>query len=119
MSPQNAAPSGVLFALAGSATEAAEPLNAPQPVRPTCSTAPEVNVTARQVLPTTTCAADASVRRTTAPSGMPDGHAWLSTQFAPATKSCPRVSATESGFEQPDASLICPLTWMKSPARTS
>src|ERR1700691_3631361 len=109
MSPQNASPSGVLSAVLGSETEATEPLSAPQPVRPTCSTAPEVNVTAPHVLPTATWAAEVFERCTTAPSWIPDGQAWLSRQFAPTTKSCSRVSATESGFKHPGASLICPL----------
>src|SRR5271157_6081076 len=52
ISPQNATPSGVLFATLGSVTVALAPL-----------------------LPTAICAAEGSVRPTTPPSTWPDGHA--------------------------------------------
>src|SRR6185437_8960598 len=110
ISPQKASPSGVLFAVLGSAIGAAPPLSAPVRVRPTCRRDPDVIVTAPQVLPTAICAAEGSARWTAAPSRAPDGHVWLSTHAAPATKSSPPARASESGLRQPGASGTCRLT---------
>src|SRR5271155_5073345 len=60
-SSQNAAPSGVLLAVLGSATAALDPLSAPSQLRGNCRREPEVMVTAAQSLPTAICAAEGSV----------------------------------------------------------
>src|ERR1700733_7217225 len=73
-SSQNAAPSGVLFAVLGSVTGSLVPLSAPSCLRNSCRTDPEVSVTAAHCLPTAICAAEGSVSLTTAPSTLPDGH---------------------------------------------
>src|SRR5580692_6625824 len=53
ISPQNAAPRGVLFASVGSVMVVVAPLSAPPScVSGSCMTDPDVNVTAAQVLPT-------------------------------------------------------------------
>src|SRR6267378_1300617 len=52
ISPQKAAPSGVLFAVLGSATGVLAPPSAPSR-RGSCRTDPDLSVTAAQLLPTT------------------------------------------------------------------
>src|ERR1700690_2707900 len=74
-SSQNAAPSGVLSAVLGSATAALDPLSAPSHLSGSCRRDPEVMVTAAQSLPTAIWAAEGSVSATTAPSMWPDGQA--------------------------------------------
>ena len=118
ISPQNAAPRGVLFASAGSVTGKLIPLSPPRKLSGSCRTDPDFIVTAAQLLPTTICPADASASLT-APSALPEGHAWLSAQLAPATKRWSSVSATEPGFVQSFANMIVRPTVTKSPARTS
>src|SRR4029077_10290463 len=117
MSFQNAAPSGVLFAVLGSVRALLVPVSAPCWLSGSCSTDPDVIVSAAQSVPTAICAAEESLRLTTVPSKFPFGHAWLSAQFVPATKSCSLVSATESGFAHPGASLIVRRTLIESPRR--
>src|ERR1017187_2670201 len=75
MSPQNASPSGTVLALLGSMTVAIAPLRSPSCARGSCRTEPDVKVTAAQLFPTAICAAEGSVRPTTPPSTVPDGHA--------------------------------------------
>src|SRR5438309_4477384 len=75
ISPQNAAPSGVLFAMAGSVTGEVAPPSAPSCLRGSCRRDPDFRVTAAQLLPTTICAAEASVSATAASSTPPAGHA--------------------------------------------
>src|SRR5215472_4178461 len=68
-SPQNAAPSGVLFASSGNVIVVFEPSRAPSwPERPSWRTEPDFMVTAAQVLPATICAAELSDSGTTLPS---------------------------------------------------
>jgi hypothetical protein len=52
ISPQKAAPSGVLFAVLGRVTAELDPLSAPPHLRGSCKRTPEVMVTAAQSLPT-------------------------------------------------------------------
>ena len=73
ISPQKAAPSGVLFAVLGSVTGVLAPPSAPS-WRGSCRTDPDLSVTAAQLLPTTICAAEGSVSPM-APSTPPVGHA--------------------------------------------
>src|SRR5882762_2833084 len=60
ISPQKAAPSGVLFAVLGSVTGVLAPPSAPS-WRGSCRTDPDLSVTAAQLLPTTICAAEGSI----------------------------------------------------------
>src|SRR5580658_4178217 len=85
--PQNASPSGTMSASLGSAIELLSPFSTPSScVSGSCSSFPELIVTAAHLLPTAICAAEGSERLTTGPSTKPQGHAWLSAQFAPTTK---------------------------------
>src|SRR3974390_1212200 len=80
-SPQNAAPSGVLFASSGRVMVVLDPLSPPScPERPNWRTEPDFMVTAAQVLPATTWAAELSESVTTLPSRCPEGQEWLSAQ---------------------------------------
>src|SRR5208283_763652 len=73
---QKAAPRGVLFALLGRVMEVLVPVSAPSScVSGSCRTDPDFSVTAAQVSPATICAAEGSVRPTTVPSTLPEGHA--------------------------------------------
>src|SRR6478672_7825429 len=100
MFPQNAAPRGVSLALAGSVTGMLEPLSAPLAESGNRRTEPDFNVTAAQLCPATICAPEPSVRATTPPSTLPEGHEWLSAQFALSTNACRSFKATESGCAQ-------------------
>src|SRR5581483_5443406 len=73
LSPQNAAPSGVLLAVSGSGTGTTEPLGAPQGVSGSWSTEPDLRVMAAQVLPTAIWPAEESASLMTPP-GPPKGH---------------------------------------------
>src|SRR5579862_4136914 len=117
--PQNASPRGTMFALLGSGIGLLTPFNPPCRVSGSCNRDPELKVTAAQVWPTAICAAEESERLTTGASTNPQGQSWLSAQFAPTTKRCPRVNATEAGFVHPVASGIVDPIAIASPSRNS